>query len=190
VRQAQPRVPTHRRRGSQDALAERPALTIAPNARGAPDGVKRSLLSRSQEAHCSDEKWESPLLAHVCCQDGVDDAILSPRPGSHHQYAWWSVEVPRGASTGKVAVVGAKLCPERRRSNGAAVELQEEPVAAQLSQVATSTWSWLAYLLDEVTLSSRTVQARTRRSDVVAITTVGRAYGASVERPDEWQLPR
>jgi len=58
------------------ASAERPALTVAPNARGAPDGVKRSLLSRSQEAHCSDEKWESPLLAHVCCQDGVGDAIL------------------------------------------------------------------------------------------------------------------
>ena len=123
-----PRVPTHRLRGSHDASAERPALTVAPNARGAPDGVKRSLLSRSQEAHCSDEKWESPLLAHVCCQDGVDDAILSPRPGSHHQYAWRSLEVPRGASAGKVAVVGAKLCPERRRSNGTAVKLQEEPV--------------------------------------------------------------
>jgi hypothetical protein len=42
-------------------------------------------------------------------------------------------------------------------------------------QVATSTWSWLADLLEGVTLSSRTVQARTRRSDVVAITTVGTA---------------
>ena len=75
-----PRVPTHWLRGSLDASAERPALTVAPNARGAPDGVKRPLFSRSQEAHCSDEKWQSPLLAHVCCQDGVDDAILSPGP--------------------------------------------------------------------------------------------------------------
>src|SRR6266487_6352694 len=98
--------------GSMDASAERPALTVAPNARGAPDRIKRSLFSRSQEARCSDEKWQSPLLAHVCCQDGVGDAIRSPRPGSHHQYGWRSVEVRRGASAAKVTVVGPELCPE------------------------------------------------------------------------------
>src|SRR5439155_14974026 len=67
-------------------------------------------------------------LAHVCCQDDGADAILSPRPGCHHQDGWRSVEVPRRASAGKVTVVGPEFCPERRRSNRTAVKLQEESV--------------------------------------------------------------
>jgi len=96
-----------------DVSAERPALTILQNARGAADWIKRSVLAvRSHEARCSEENWQAPLLAHVFCEDGVVDAILSPRPGCHHKYAWPSVEARRGASARKVTGVGPELCPE------------------------------------------------------------------------------
>ena len=61
-------------------------------------------------------------------QYGVDNAILSRRPRCHDQDAGWSVEVPRGASAGKVAVIGRELRAEWRRTHGTAVELQEESV--------------------------------------------------------------
>src|SRR6266851_1211642 len=61
-------------------------------------------------------------------QHGVGDAILSRRPGCHNEDAWLSVEVPRGASAPKVAVVGRELRAEWRRPHGTAVELQEESV--------------------------------------------------------------
>src|SRR5229473_5393264 len=60
--------------------------------------------------------------------DGIGDPILSRRPRCHDQDAWRSVEVPRGASAGKVAVIGRELRAEWRRPHGTAVELQEESV--------------------------------------------------------------
>jgi hypothetical protein len=107
---------------------KRPTVTARLSPGNSPDGAKRSSFGGDEKVYRSDEKGQSPLLAHVCCQDGVVDAILSPQPRSHHQYAWRSLEVRRGASAGKVTVVGPEFCPERRRSNGTAVKLQEEPV--------------------------------------------------------------
>ncbi|SRR5216683_2001208 len=68
------------------------------------------------------------VLAAEVGQHGVGDAILSRRPGCHNEDAWLSVEVPRGASAPKVAVVGRELRTEWRRPHGTAVELQEESV--------------------------------------------------------------
>jgi hypothetical protein len=60
--------------------------------------------------------------------DGIGDPILSRRPRCHDQDAWRSVEVPRGASAGKVAVISRELRAEWRQTHGTAVELQEESV--------------------------------------------------------------
>src|SRR5712671_1356258 len=49
-------------------------------------------------------------------------------PECNNEDAWLSVEVPRGASANKVAVISRELRPEWRRSHGTAVELQEESV--------------------------------------------------------------
>ena len=105
-----------------------PGTPAVVHTRHAPDAIERPVFGGSQKIHCRKEQGQSPRLAKLRGHDGVDNAILSRRPRCHDQDAWWSVEVPRGASAAKIAVVGAELCPERRRSNGSAVKLQEEPV--------------------------------------------------------------
>ncbi len=78
-------------------------------------------------------------------QHGVGDAILSRRPGCHNEDAWLSVEVPRGASANKVAMISRELRPEWRRSHGTAVELQEESVfTSPQTQDPIPVWSQTA----------------------------------------------
>ena len=103
-------------------------MTAPLTAGNSPNGAKRSSLGGAQKVHRSEEQWQSPRLARLRSQYGVGDAILSRRPRCHDQDAWWSVEVPRGASAGKVAVIGRELRAEWRRTHGTAVELQEESV--------------------------------------------------------------
>ena len=115
----------------------------APSSPGnSPDGVKRSSFGGDEKVHRSDEQWQSPRLPNLRGQYGVDNAILSRRPRCHDQDAWWSVEVPRGASAGKVAVIGRELRAEWRRPHGTAVELQEESVVTlPQTQYPIPVWS-------------------------------------------------
>jgi hypothetical protein len=103
-------------------------VTAPLRAGNSPNGVKRSSLGRGQKVQRSDEQWQPARLANLRGQHGVGDAILSRRPGCHNEDAWLSVEVPRGASANKVAVISRELRPEWRRPHGTAVELQEESV--------------------------------------------------------------
>jgi hypothetical protein len=115
----------------------------APSSPGnSPDGVKRSSFGGDEKVHRSDEQWQSPRLANLRGQSGVDDAILSRRPRCHDQDAWWSVEVLPGASAGKVAVIGGELRAEWRRPHGTAVELEEESVVTSpQTQYPIPVWS-------------------------------------------------
>jgi hypothetical protein len=107
-----------------------------------PDGVKRSSFGGDEKVNRSDEQWQSPRLPNLRGQHGVDDAILSRRPGCHDQDAWRSVEVPRGASARKVAVIGRELSAEWRRPHGTAVKLQEESVVTlPQTQYPIPVWS-------------------------------------------------
>ena len=118
----------------------------APSSPGnSPDGAKRSTVGDDEKVHRSDEQWQSPRLANLRGKYGVDNAILSRRPCCHDQDAWWSVEVPRGASAGKVAVIGRELRAEWRRPHGTAVELQEEAVfTSPQTQYPIPVWSQTA----------------------------------------------
>ena len=103
-------------------------VTTPLRAGNSPDGVKRSSLGGGQKVHRSDDQWQSPRLDNLRGQYGIGNAVLSRWPGCHDEDAWWSVEVPRGASAGQVTVIGRELRAEWRWSDGSAVELQEESV--------------------------------------------------------------
>jgi hypothetical protein len=99
-------------------------MVTAPSSPGnSPEGVKRSSFGGDEKVHRSE-----PRLASLCGEYGVDNAILSRRSRCHDQDARWSVEVPCGASAGKVAVIGRELRAEWRGTHGSAVKLQEEAV--------------------------------------------------------------
>jgi hypothetical protein len=105
-----------------------PGTPLVVHTRDAPHAIERPVFGGSQKIHRRQDQWQLPRLPNFRGQNGVDNAILSRRPRSHNQDARWSVEVPRGASAGKVTMVRHELCPERRRSNRTAIKLQEEAV--------------------------------------------------------------